>query len=191
MYKEKLILTDIDGVVLNWEYAFNVWMHTQGHTLIEGFEQFYDMSNRYGIEKEETKALIRIFNQSAAIGFLPALRDATQYIKQLAFEGWQFTAITSLSNDEFAQRLRIQNLKKLFGDVFKEFIFLDCGADKDEVLERYEGSGLYWVEDKILNAEVGKELGLNSIIFEHAHNMVNENGIPRVASWQEIYEIVT
>ena len=44
--------------------------------------------------------------------------------------------VTSLHSDPYAQELRTQNLKKLFGeDTFIEYYYLDCGADKDEILE--------------------------------------------------------
>ena len=74
--KTKIILTDIDGVALDWEYAFDVWMLQHGFNKQEGSQFKYDMGTRYGIEKDQAKKLIRIFNESAAIGFLPPLRDA-------------------------------------------------------------------------------------------------------------------
>jgi hypothetical protein len=83
---KKLILTDADGVLLDWEWAFNVWMQEHGFEEVAGSKLNYDMSVRYGIPKEQVKKLIRIFNESAAIGFLPALRDAMYYVKRLAEE---------------------------------------------------------------------------------------------------------
>ena len=38
MKKDKIILTDIDGVVLDWEEGFNVWMQHHGHNLTEGYQ---------------------------------------------------------------------------------------------------------------------------------------------------------
>ena len=29
--QEKIILTDIDGVMLDWEFAFHSWMDVHGH----------------------------------------------------------------------------------------------------------------------------------------------------------------
>ena len=190
--KNKIILTDADGVLLDWEYAFNIWMEQHGFTLQEPLK--YNIGKRYGIDMEQGKKLIKVFNESAAIGFLPALRDAMYYVKRLHEEhGYVFNCITSLSKDENAQELRRMNLRKLFGNtVFDRFVFLDTGADKDEVLAEYKGSGCIWVEDKIDNALVGANLGLRSYLIEHGHNMDHKNTKYRIVkNWKEIYELVT
>ena len=40
----KVILTDCDGVLMNWEYAFNVWMQSHGYEMVDGGEECYDMA---------------------------------------------------------------------------------------------------------------------------------------------------
>ena len=35
MNKEKLILSDGDGVLLDWEWAFHVWMKEKGYVMTE------------------------------------------------------------------------------------------------------------------------------------------------------------
>jgi hypothetical protein len=191
--KNKILLTDIDGCALDWEYAFDVWMREHGFNKIEGGNLKYDIGKRYGIDKDQARKLIRIFNESAAIGFLPPLRDAMYYIKRLHEEhGYVFHAITSLSKDENAQELRRMNLRKLFGNTaFEKFVFLDTGADKDEALEPYRNSGLYWIEDKKINCELGHDMGLRSILMEHGHSLdYHHSEIPVVKNWREIYDIV-
>ena len=190
---KKLILTDIDGCVLDWEWAFNVWMQEHGFTEVPGSKLSYDMSIRYNIPKEQVKKLIKIFNESAAIGFLPAQRDAMYYIKRLHEEhGFRFHAITSLSLDPNAQKLREMNLHKLFGaTAFERIVCLDTGAHKDEALEEYEGTGCWWIEDKPENAEVGHRLGLKAILVEHGHNMNHECPYPIAKNWKQIYHIIT
>ena len=81
--KENVILVDCDGVILNWEYAFEIWMEQHGFEKIPGGELDYDIGKRYGISREQTMRLIKLFNESAAIGFLPPLRDAMYYVKKL------------------------------------------------------------------------------------------------------------
>jgi len=188
---KKIILTDIDGVCLDWEYAFDVYLQQHGFNKVDGGQFKYDIGKRYGIDKEQGKKLIKIFNESAAIGFLPPLRDAMFYIKRLHEEhGYIFHAITSLSKDENAQELRKMNLKKLFGKTaFSKFVFLDTGADKDDVLSSYENTGCWWIEDKIVNCQVGLKFGLKPMLMEHGHNMDYEDpNIPRVKNWKEIYD---
>ena len=187
---EKIILTDIDGVVLNWAYAFHVWMSEQGQEIKK--EHCYDISETYGLPYPEGKFLVRMFNESSSMGFLPPLRDAMHYMKKLHEEhGYVFHAITSQSNQLNAQKLRIMNLEKLFGEtLFEKFIILGCGDDKDEALEPYRDSGYIWVEDKVKNAELGVELGLDSILMEHSFNMHHET-IKLAKNWKDIYEYIT
>jgi hypothetical protein len=168
-------------------------MEQHGFTKVAGSEFEYDIGTRYSIPREQGKKLIKMFNESAAIGFLPPLRDAMYYVKRLHEEhGYVFHCITSLSLDPNAQKLRRMNLDKLFGDtVFEEIVCLDTGADKDQALEPYRDSQCWWVEDKPENAEVGHNLGLRSLLMEHGHNMDHNNPqIPVVKNWREIYDTV-
>ena len=169
-------------------------MEEHGFALKDGYQFEYDIGTRYGIDWEQGKKLIKMFNESAAIGFLPPLRDAMFYVKRLHEEhGYVFHCITSLSTDVNAGRLREMNLRKLFGKTaFEGVTCLVTGADKDSALEPYAGSGLWWFEDKIENAIVGHEMGLNSVLVEHGHNMTFEHpNIPRVKNWKEIYHLIT
>ena len=189
----KIILTDCDGVLLNWEWAFCIWMEQHGYEQIPDGNQEYNISKRFQIQEKEGKALVNRFNESAAIGFLPALRDSIYYVKRLHEEhGYEFHCITSLSLDPSAKKLRQMNLEKMFGPtVFTVLECLDTGADKDEFLdEHYADTGYYWIEDKMQNAIAGLNVGLNPILIEHGWNM-NDSvpvGMKKVVKWKEIYE---
>ncbi len=183
----KVILTDADGVLLNWGYAFDVWMTEKGYTAKSKLE--YNVGTIYDITKAESRKLVREFNESAHMGFVPPLRDAMQYVRKLHEEhGYVFHLITSMSKDENAQKLRTMNIKKLFGETaFVKFIYLDTGADKDEVLAQYKGTGYTWVEDKVENAIAGDKQGLDSIVMEHGYNMDNQD-YPLMKNWKDVYE---
>ena len=191
---DRLILVDADGVLLDWEYAFNIWMQEHGFEEVAGSKFSYEMSERYGIPKEQVRKLIRLFNESAAIGFLPALRDAMYYVKRLHEEhGYRFHCITSLSTDPNAVKLRERNLAKLFGKTaFERVVCLPTGAHKDDALAEYQDTGCWWIEDKPENAEAGYRAGLTPLLIEHGHNMnYIQDHIPLVKNWREIYNIIT
>lgn len=189
----KLILTDADGVLLDWEWAFRVWMTEHGYEFNEAGKKSYYLTKHYvGTDTDEIMRQVKTFNESAAIGFLPALRDATHYVKLMHEEhGYQFRVITSLSTDKNAARLREMNLKKIFGTAIESVICIETNAPKDEALAPYKNSGLWWIEDKPANADTGFELGLKSILVEHGHNMNHECPYPVVKNWKEIYALIT
>jgi FMN phosphatase YigB (HAD superfamily) len=194
---KKVIVTDCDGVLLDWEEGFGVWMEHNGHNIVPDGKLIYDISERYGMDSITGKQMVKQFNQSAAMGFLPPLRDAQYYVKLLSEKHqYKFVVLTSLSLDPYAQKLRERNLKKIFGNCFKDVICLDTGADKDEALlalsKKY--SGCWWIEDKPANAEAGVGAGFRSILIEHGHNMNYEFqdwlDITVAKNWEEIYDIV-
>ena len=191
---DRLILTDCDGVLLDWEWAFNVWVQQHGFVEQPDAKLHYDMGIRYGTSKDQIRKLIKIFNESASIGFLPALRDSVYYVKRLHEEfGYRFHCITSLSQDENAQKLREMNLQKIYGaTVFERIVCLDTGANKDDILEDYEGTGCWWIEDKPENALAGWQQGLKPILLEHGHNMGYDHpDITICKNWADIFRQVT
>ena len=189
--KENVILVDADGVLFDWAFSFDQWMISNGYSLVD--ENAYKVSKRFnGLTYPKSGELVRHFNESAQIRYLPPHRDAIKYVRELHESyGFVFHCITSLSNNRYAQRLREQNIQDLFGSAFDRIVCLDTGADKDIALEEYRNSGCYWIEDKAENAELGLTLGLNSLLMAHGHNADYSGQAQRVQNWKEILDIIT
>jgi len=188
--QNKTILTDCDGVLLDWESAFTEWMKHRGYTVDPDNSRNYNMQKRYNLNANEKENLVRNFNESARMKWLDPLRDSVYYVDLIHRKlGYTFHMCTSLTNDRYAQNLRIENTERLFGKTaFTKYIFCDTGADKDEALEPYRDTGLLWVEDKVENAELGTRLGLNSALISHPWNI--DSYVTRYDDWQEIYEVL-
>ena len=186
----KVILTDCDGVLLDWENSFHAWMKEHGHERV--VEGVYEMEIAYGIPKAVCRELVREFNEIAWMFCLTALRDSRSGVAKLVEAGYTFVCITSLSLDPYAKQLRVENLEKVFGEgVFDDVVCLDTGADKDEALAPYKDTGLYWIEDKTENAVLGSDLGLNTILINHAHNSdCNDKRITKVDNWAQISNLI-
>jgi len=188
---EKVILTDCDGVLLDWEYGFYNWMREKGYEPKKWGQ--YSIHKAFDLEKDFSKSLVRHFNESANIGYLPPYKDAIKYVRKLHEEfGYVFHCITSLSLNPYAKALRRKNLETLFGvGVFEKIVCLDCGADKDEALKPYLDSDCIWVEDKPENAIAGLAVGLDSYLIHHPHNKdFNSPSIRRIKNWQDLYEAI-
>lgn len=187
---DKKIVVDCDGVLLDWAYAFDVWMAEQGHIRIPNTNKHYSQALRYGITDEVANNQVKKFNESGCVGFIPAYKDSVEYITKLSELGWKFEVISSLDKDKYAQKLREKNLIHIFGEVFD---FIDCSLDykigKESYLkDRYSGKSFFWIEDSVSNAESGTKAGLRSVVMDHDYNK-EWKGI-RVKNWKEIYNLI-
>jgi FMN phosphatase YigB (HAD superfamily) len=205
----RIILTDVDGVLLEWEHHFTEWMLQRSYfdnevgegyvgkkiypyKLLDNKENTYEMADRFGLTKTEVRKEIREFNKSAWMGNQAPMPDSQTWVKLLAAEGWTFVPITSQTSDIPAQLLRKKRLGELFGDhIFTNYHILDTGADKDSALAEFHNTGLYWVEDKPKNALAGLKYGLKTILIDHPYNRnFNHPDIIRVNNWKQIHEIL-
>lgn len=192
MKKDRIILTDVDGVLLEWEGHFRKWMKLNGYYEDSSQTNQYDMNVRYGIHEDLKKELIREFNKSAWMGTQEPMPNSQTWVKLLHAEGWTFIPITSQTTDIPAQELRKRRLKELFGQtMFDNFMILDTGEDKDAALAEFHGTGLWWIEDKVANAVAGLDYGLKPLLYNHKYNQeFNHPNIIRVNNWQHIYKVI-
>jgi len=148
----RIILTDVDGVLLEWEHHFTKWLQLRSYfdkngnrnypyKLLDSGQDNYDMSKRFGISKETISQEIREFNRSAWMGTQRPMLESQTWVKLLHAEGWTFVPITSQTSDIPGQALRKKRLGELFGEhVFSNYHILGTGADKDSALAGCIGS---------------------------------------------------
>ena len=200
----RIILTDVDGVLLEWEHHFTKWMAMRSYFDDRGVRYYpykqlpdmyddYEMANRYGVSKDTIRQEIREFNRSAWMGTQRPMLESQTWVKLLAAEGWTFIPITSQTSDVPAQEMRKKRLGELFGDhIFTNYHILGTGADKDSALSEFHGTGLYWIEDKPKNAVLGLKYGLKPILIDHPYNQnFDHPEVTRVSNWKQIHQIVS
>ena len=188
-YEKRKILTDVDGVVLDWESSFTAWMDKEGYSVVNDGE--YKQSKRYGIEQDLADDLVKIFNESAWIGFIKPLRDAVPVIDDMLCEHYHFEAITSLSTDHWAGELRRMNLERFFGrSAFRRVRCIETGGDKDEILKEYD-RGHWWIEDKPENCLAGLEAGHRPILIDHPYNRwFSHPDVQRAENFGQVWQII-
>ena len=198
----RIILTDVDGVLLEWEQHFSDWMLQRSYyndkgkkiypyTLLDGKENTYEMAERFGLTIPQIRKEIREFNKSAWMATPSPMPDAQTWVKLLHAEGWTLIPITSQTSDIPAQEVRKKRLTELFGDIFYNYHILDTGQDKDSVLAEFHNTGLYFIEDKPKNALAGLNFGLKPILIDHLYNRdFKHPDVIRVNNWKQIHEIL-
>lgn len=187
---EKLILSDVDGVLLSWEDQFHAWMQARGqqrlHSMSYMLHEHYD-----GMTMDESERVVREFNGSGWMLGLPAFRDARVGVARLVDAGYRFHAITAMGECPYVKELRRINLDRVFGHgVFVEVTATALDGSKQPVLEQYRDSGLPWIEDKPENAELGHKMGLSTFLVDHLYNQVDVDGCMRVSCWSDICDSI-
>lgn len=190
MSLNKTILIDCDGVLLDWVSGFVAWMSSKGYQAYDEHFGDYGLHKWFKVSEEEIHELVARFNESSAIGFLSPIKGAVDYVHMLYRDGYRFRVITSMTDNPYSHALRDINLGNLFGPIFDKIEFLPLRACKKEELQRQRDLfGPYvktiWIDDHIYNAEVGEELGFETIVFGQLHN--KEWPGKRATSWGDLY----
>ena len=139
--QRKILLTDIDGVVLDWQKHFNKYLDHY----YPGEELFDPTVFAQG---ERTGKIIKEFNNSAWIGFLEPWKDSVEVLTELNHMGWKIYGCTSMGTDQYANALRKKNIETLMPDVFAQLEIIPFMQPKGNWLAPWKGSGAVWVEVK-------------------------------------------
>lgn len=192
MDQHKIILTDIDGVVFDWNTSFVNWMEMQGYTSSGVSHHDADIHLQFNIPYNESQVKKEEFNTSMIASTLNPYKDSVKYINQFYDEGWRFIGITSFSDKPIGQYYRYLNLEDYFPtDCFGTMIFLSAGETKDEILKKFKDTNLWYIDDRIYNINIASNQGLKSLLMQHDYNMhYKRDNVNVVESWEEIYQLI-
>lgn len=169
------VLLDCDGVLLDYvsglrpfaEEALGLRLDPEGPCS-------FDMGAWTGLPKDEIRALIHAFNGGTDTGFdrLPPMPGAVEGVHLLKEAGYQLQVLSSADAGGASIVSRLQNLDRVFGDVFDEVTLIGLGESKREILARFDPCD--WVDDHIPNAVTGLEVGHRAHVIRQSHNRSQE-----------------
>jgi len=191
----KIIVTDCDGVLLDWERSFenwfveNFWPDRHPSHPQTGRWTKYDIHEVFaGLSPTHAISAIDLFEASPAVGAMLPYADSVQYVQKLVDLGYRFHVVTSIGNSDYLKEQREANLHKLFGPVFDHIECLPRYADKGGYLEKhFRNSGLLWLEDSVGHALDGHHAGLRAVLFNHGYNQGAAVPCTRVDNWKELF----
>ena len=177
----KILLTDIDGVLLDWSGHFNKYLKTYHPEL--GLMNPTEFDQHSNIAK-----VMQNFNRSAWLGYLKTHKDAAEILPEFKKAGYDIICCTAMGHDPYSYSLRKQNLENVFPGLISRMDVTGFGESKAEWLSQYKGSGAIWVEDKWANAKAGADAGLNTYLMRHEYNASQDyTGVKKVDNWVQIY----
>jgi len=182
----KIILTDCDGVLLDWREGFIRFMLNRGHTPRPEFKTEYLLGTYFGLTDGEFYRHVEMFNSGRwEFGTLKAEPGAITGIKALSELGYRFIAISACSSSKQAFVLRRANLYNIFGDVFDEVHCLDLKDGKKSHLAYHEPT--FWIEDKMSCCLEGVDAGHKCILIDQPWNKdFDDRRIEKCQDWDAI-----
>ena len=194
----KLILVDVDGVVLQWGWAFGAYIKDEGLVPDDHLVRpAYKVETILNITRDEATILIAKFHRSEHFKLLEPYKDAAVYVKRLFDEGYKFIAISAAlqggdtEEDVLIYENRLTNLNWAYPGIFDALHLVPMRASKEEYLSQYANA--FWVEDTLSNAITGVECGHKSIFINRADDPRRQGTHPdviNVSGWDEIYDHV-
>lgn len=183
----KLIITDIDECVLEWRPSFIDYVIKNGYPT-KGEYNHFNIEEWLDIPSEEIDELLTEFNSSEMFGNLNVGYKSNIFIPLLHEMGYEFIALTSCGSIPEISDKRKDNIKSIFGDVFKDIICIDFGVSKDDYLKELPHDSI-WVEDRIINSKYGLKYNHKCFLIDQIHNQnCDDKLISRVNDWEEIYD---
>lgn len=126
---KKVIITDVDGVLVKWQSMLPFFAQEKGIDLkdilsCQYSEEFIHTKDLFKCTPEFSRILKKEYHNSDWIRYLSAYNDALEVINKLK-EDYTFIAVTALEKSETALRNRSYNLNTLFTGVFSEIHLTD------------------------------------------------------------------
>lgn len=167
-----IILTDVDGVLLNLLPQLRLFLREEKGIIVEAedWKKGSQLHEIIGGDLDSDREIFLDFNHSDYFRSLPAVPKAVEAIKTLKDNGWRFVAITACMTGskrqcyETTYQNRLENLEAHFGNVFEELHLTSWDRCKSDYLRRYQPT--WWLEDSLRHANDGHDIGHKSLLIK-------------------------
>lgn len=156
-----VILTDIDGVLIQWQSGLPYFAAKHNLNVARTLELLYEdkfvsPADLFGCNDELAAKLLMKYNNSDFIKYLSPYQDAVQVINRLK-DRFDFVAITALGDTDDALMNRMFNLNALFPGAFRDVMLVNYGESKTphymSAKIKYKDNLVCFVDDLAHNLE--------------------------------------
>lgn len=194
---KKVILTDVDGVLLNWEsnlLDFLIEKENVSEKVLMNVRKYIETFSVTDFKKAFSNNfdLVTDYNNSIYSKSLTPLPDAQDIINNIKNQ-YDIIAITAMGTSKEAISNREENLEKYFPNAIKEIRFVDLNQSKKDhfidLTKKYGENIICYVDDASYNSQVFHEVNKNATNFymnRYREAKIPTGNIKIVDNWYEI-----
>lgn len=183
--KEKVIISDIDGVAIDWLQGFINYMEST-HKIFA----LHDKPSQFGMNDifpgvAKPWEFILDYQHSEFYLNLDAYEDAQKSFKALHNNGFKIILLSSCGDSDFITKARTENIEDKFGDCIEELIMLPYASSKTEALLKLPQGA--FIEDQMKVAIEGVQTGKTTFIRNMPYNVNDHHDqVTRINSFLEL-----
>lgn len=176
------VILDCDGVLLNWDTTFALWMFTTHNKRLDlDGPSKWDLGHWIGCDHKRAMGYVHEFNHSDEFAYIEACPRALIGIDNLVNAGHTLSVLTSCHDSVNVTANRKFNLQQKFGDVFTRVTCLALSESKIGMLSNMSRG--IWVEDNYANATHGLDAGHDTFMVRRRHNAAMEKHSTPDITW--------
>ena len=180
--KPNVLLSDLDGVYVDWTQGFVKYMESIGFKALHAQPEVFTMTDIFP-DVEKPWLHIKDYQQSEFYAQVKAYDGALEAYKHLVDNGVKIIAVSSCGLDEQTVKSRTAFVESQ--GVFSDMILLEMGAPKIDVLNSFDRSA--FIDDQPVIAMEGLEAGHIAMLKAMPYNAdVSLKNINRIVDLSEI-----
>ena len=188
----KILITDIDEVLLAWSKSFDKFIRENyeytGIYIAESGQRLWELID---VPKEIIGEVMSEHTCLPSFGHLDYHNDA-EVLNHNKDTFDKIIAITSCGNESHIMEARNNNIAEKFPDTIDEIIYLDYLEEKIQTIEKLISENpeaeFYMIDDSVLDIEKAIELGVKGYVYKTTFH--DSKDLPTVDSLSEFFRVI-
>lgn len=193
------ILTDVDGVLLNFVKGFAEFLKSKSlfkeelDSEIQG-NKYFDLKDLIILDCPiECESLINEFYSSEYVGQLKEQQEGLRNIIKSLSNEFNLICITCIGTSDHLKEQRRINLINVFGDHFEEIHCINLNDSKEEFIfdlsKRY--NVFTYIDDRLKHINESINAGIKPILFTQGHKHTeNSDDFHIMDCWHQIHDFI-
>jgi FMN phosphatase YigB (HAD superfamily) len=181
-----VLITDIDGVALNWVQGFSKYLHYKMLQKIKSWNPSQFNSKECFPHFKRFQQYVLEYQSMEFYKQLKPYEDALEAYKQIKNLGFDIVALTSCGTEKDVVNNRLENIKNCFDGIFSDVHILGLQQRKDQILNNYKNA--VFIDDQVNNVISGAKAGHTTFLLDKKYNktLILPSSVTRIKNWDSV-----